>query len=57
MIFIGGCCLGNLSVKFLLWIVYMPSYRVDYFNKNSKRNISFEIQLLSSAVSWLGSTI
>jgi len=34
----------------LLWIVYVPGYSVDYFHKNSERNISVVIQLLSSAI-------
>jgi len=29
-IIFGGCCCSNLSVKFLLWIVYVPGYSVDY---------------------------
>jgi len=32
---------SNLSVKFLLWIVYVPSYNVDYFDKNSERLASW----------------
>ena len=31
MIIVGGCCESNLSVKFLLWIVCVPGYSVDYF--------------------------
>jgi len=31
MIIVGGCCSSNLSVEFLLWIVYVPRYSVDYF--------------------------
>ena len=30
MIIVGGCCYSNLSVKFLLWIVYVPGYNVHY---------------------------
>jgi len=30
MIIVGGCCYSNLSVKFLLWVVYVPGYSVDY---------------------------
>jgi len=37
----------NLSVKFLLWIVCVSDYSVDYFHKNPERNISVVIQLLS----------
>jgi len=29
-IIVGGCCYSNLSVKFLLWIVYVPGYSVDF---------------------------
>jgi len=29
-IIVGGCCYSNLSVKFLLWIVYVSGYSVDY---------------------------
>jgi len=45
MMFVGGC--GNFSVKFLLWIVCVSGYSVDYFHKNPERNISVVIQLLS----------
>jgi len=38
MIIVGGW--SNLSVKFLSWIVYVPGYDVDYFHKNSERNLS-----------------
>jgi len=30
MIIVGGCCYSTLSVKFLLWIIYVPGYSVDY---------------------------
>ena len=26
MIIVGGCCYSNLSVQYLLWIVYVPGY-------------------------------
>jgi len=29
-IIVGGCCYSNLSVKFLLWIVYVPGSSVEY---------------------------
>jgi len=29
-IIVGGCCYSNLSVKFLLWIIYVTGYSVDY---------------------------
>ena len=31
MIIFGDCCSSNLSVEFLLWIVYLLDYSVDYF--------------------------
>ena len=50
MIIVRGCCYSNFSVKFLLWIVYVPGYSVDYFHQNTERIISvimhFLIQLL-----------
>jgi len=30
-------------LNFVLWIVYVPSYSVDYFHKNSERTISVGI--------------
>jgi len=36
MIIVGGCCYSNLSVKFLFWIVYVPSYIVDYSGLRSR---------------------
>jgi len=47
MVFVGACCKSYLSVKFLIWIVCVSGYSVDYFHKNPKRNISVVIQLLS----------
>jgi len=47
MIFVGACCSSNLSVKFLLWIVCVSGYSVNYFLKNPERNVSVVIQLLS----------
>jgi len=35
---VGGCCYGNLSVKFLLWIFYVPGYSVDYSGLRSRHN-------------------
>jgi len=43
MIIVGSCCQSNLSIKFLLWIVYVLGYSVDYFHKNSERNITVVI--------------
>jgi len=37
MIIVGGCCYSNLSVKFLLWIVYVPGYSVEYSGLRSHR--------------------
>jgi len=37
---VEGCCSSILSVKFLLWMVYVPGYSVDYFHKNSECIIS-----------------
>ena len=37
MIIIGGCCYSNLSANFLLWIVYAPSYSVNYSVLRSHR--------------------
>jgi len=34
---------------FLLRIVYVPGYSVDYLHNNSERNISVVMQLLNSA--------
>jgi len=28
-IIVGGCCYSNLSVKCLLWIVYLPGCSAD----------------------------
>jgi len=36
MIIVGGCCYSNLSVKFLLWIIYVPGYSVDYSGLRSR---------------------
>jgi len=36
MIIIGGHCYSNSSVTFLLWIISVPGYSVDYFCKNSE---------------------
>jgi len=35
-IIVGGCWCSNLSVKFLLWIVYVPGYSVDYSGLRSR---------------------
>jgi len=37
MIMVGGCCYSNISVKFLLWIVYVTGYSVDYSGLQSNR--------------------
>jgi len=37
-------------LNFVLWIVYVPGYSVDYFHKNSERNISVVIQPICSAI-------
>jgi len=37
-------------LNFVLWIVHVSSYSVDYFHKNYERNISVIIKLLSSAI-------
>ena len=37
IIIVGGCCYSNLSVKFLLSIVYVPVYSVDYSGLRSHR--------------------
>jgi len=50
VIIVGGSCSSNLSVKFLLWSVYVSGYSVDYFHKNSERVIGVIIQLLGSAI-------
>ena len=36
-IIVGDCCNSNLSVKFLLWIVCVPGYSVDYLGLRSRR--------------------
>jgi len=48
--------LKQFPAKFLLCIVYVPRYSVDYFHKNSERNVGVVMQLLILAISWLGST-
>jgi len=35
----------------------VPGYSVNCFYKNSERNISVVIPLLSSAIKWLGSAV
>jgi len=42
--------LKQFTVKFLLWIVYLPDSSVDYFHKNFERKVSVVIQLLCSAI-------
>jgi len=37
MIIVGGCCYSNLSVEFLLWIVYVPGCNADYSGLRSRR--------------------
>jgi len=41
---------SNVSVKFLLWIIYVPGYSVDYIHKNSERNICVTIQWLNPTI-------
>jgi len=47
--------LNNFPTNSLLWIIYVLGYSVDYFHKNSERNVGVILQLLISAISWLGS--
>ena len=39
-----------------MFAVYVPRCSVDYFHKNSERNVGVVMQLLISAISLLGST-